>query len=71
METTTCSFCGGDGYIDDTFCTTCMGGGSVPVVGINQYLKKVFDDIKDKCNDIKEKVDEIFENQQDDEDGEQ
>ena len=58
-EPSTCPDCGGDGWQDGEFCITCMGGGSIPVVGINRYLKEHMSNMEDKLNDIKEKVDEI------------
>lgn len=30
---TTCSTCGGDGLVEGSLCTTCMGGGSDPPEG--------------------------------------
>ncbi len=57
----TCPVCGGDGYIDGKLCRTCMGGGSIPIVGINGYFKEVFEDLTDKVNDITDKVNDILE----------
>lgn len=68
-EPSTCPVCDGDGVeLDGSFCTTCMGGGSVPVPPSNmhRYFKESQEavmsevaDVKDKVNDIKQKVDEI------------
>jgi len=57
----TCPVCGGDGKANNSFCIACMGGGSLPVIGISRYLKETLGNIMDKVNDIKEKVDEIKE----------
>jgi len=62
-EPSTCSTCGGDGYIGDTFCETCYGTGVYPIKHVNtlQLIKIVekINDINDKVNDVEEKVDEI------------
>lgn len=55
----TCPDCGGDGWINGEFCTTCMGGGSVPVTGINRYLKETYEDLRDKINDVTDKCNDI------------
>lgn len=52
-EPSTCPDCGGNGITDDKkFCTTCMGGGSLPVIGINRYLKEKLNKIERKCEEI-------------------
>lgn len=64
-EASTCSACGGSGYLGSDLCDSCLGTGSLPLRGLPLYLKTVFndmsdrlDDVMDKCNDIFEKVNE-------------
>jgi len=67
METTTCSFCGGDGYIDGNICETCYGAGSLPPLGMSSYLMKhllavagVAQDLDERIADLEDKVDDIL-----------
>ena len=65
----TCPVCDGDGLKgenNEEFCDTCMGGGSLPVIGVNRYIKETtadnidrMNDALDKLNDIELKVDEV------------
>ncbi len=58
---TTCPVCFGSGFDGGELCTTCFGGGSVPIVGTAYYTLKKAYDIMDKCNDIMNKCNDIFE----------
>jgi len=57
-EPSTCYDCNGLGHSGDDFCEVCMGQGSLPIKGVNAYIKKHFEDVEDKLNDIFEKLNE-------------
>lgn len=63
-QPTTCPTCNGAGYIEGDFCTSCYGGGSLPVIGVMCMIaKKVVEgnaDVLDKCNDILDKCNDIL-----------
>ena len=51
-EPSTCSTCGGGGYLGSDICDSCIGTGSLPLRGLHLYLKTVLDDMSDKVDAI-------------------
>lgn len=58
---TTCTNCGGSGYVGDSLCDVCMGQGSLPVRGLPLFMQEKIADMEDKLNDIMDKCNDIFE----------
>ncbi len=56
-----CLTCKGEGTVDGDFDIDCLGTGFRISVGLNIFLKQLYDDVTNKCDDIKEVVDEIKE----------
>lgn len=56
-----CPICLGGGYVGDDVCTTCFGGGLIPINGMIPEILKKLDDIEDKVNDVMNKCNDILE----------
>ncbi|MDP2646638.1 MAG: hypothetical protein U1C57_01955 [Candidatus Doudnabacteria bacterium] len=61
---TTCPTCGGPGYLGEELCSTCYGGGSIPLRGVDRHIAKLIVDTKiaaalavTKANTLESKVD--------------
>jgi len=57
---TTCPECNGTGYTNGEFCTTCFGGGTVPMKGNTAHFAKKLYDLISKVDILQAKVDMIW-----------